>query len=94
MRRQVRHGKLGPVKDGDEREVGIQHDLMPILVGWKLKSGGSGQLFRPVNPERGGTAEPPATHLASRTLTKQLHDTLKRMKLVMRDADGRESCLT
>src|SRR5947209_302132 len=28
VRRQVRHGKVGPLKDGDEREGGIQGDLL------------------------------------------------------------------
>jgi integrase len=94
VRRQVRHGKLGPVKDGDEREVGVQQDLLPILAAWRLRTGAEGQLFRPVNPERGGTKDTPATHLASRTLTKHLHGALKRMKLVLRDASGGESYLT
>jgi integrase len=94
VRRQVRHGKLGPLKDGDEREVGVQQDLLPILAAWKLRTGGEGQLFRPVNPERGGTEKTPATHLASRTLTKHFHDALKRIKLVIKDAKGGESYLT
>jgi hypothetical protein len=81
-------------EDADEREVGVPQDLLPILAAWKLRTGGEGQLFHPVNPERGGTKETPATHLASRTLTKQLHGAFKRMKLVIRDAKGGESYLT
>ena len=57
VRRQVRPGRLAPVKDGDEREVGVQQDLQPILAAWKLN-------------------------------TKHLQGALKRMKLVMRDAEG------
>jgi integrase len=94
VRRQVRHGKVGPVKDGDEREVGIQQRLS-AHPGWlEVKTGGEGQLFRPTNPERGGTKATPATHLASRTLTKHLQGALKRLRLVLRDANGRESYLT
>lgn len=43
--RQVRHGKVGKLKDGDERDVGLQDELVPIVTMWKLESAGEGQLF-------------------------------------------------
>lgn len=72
----------------------MQQDPLPILAAWKLKTGGDRQLFRPTSPGRGGTKETPATHLASRTLTKHRHAALKKLKLVRKDDAGRESYLT
>jgi integrase len=89
VRRQVRHGKIGPLKDGDEREVGVQEALLPILVAWKLRTGGQGPVLVPENPERGGTKDTPASHIASTTLSKHLQKVLKAIGLV----DG-ESSLT
>jgi integrase len=94
VRRQVRHGKVGPVKDGDEREVGIQEALLPTLVSWRLKTGGKGQVFRPAHPERGGTKETPSKHVSGTTLTKHLQKALKKVGLVEKDAEGKESYLT
>lgn len=94
VRRQVRHGKVGPLKDGDEREVGIQDSLLPILVAWKLKSGGQGQLFRPEVATRGGTAKTPAKHVAGTTFTKHFHKALRALKLVEKDDEGGETLLT
>lgn len=94
VRRQVRHGKLGPLKDGDEREVGIQGALLPIVTAWRLRTGAQGQLFRPAHPERGGTKKTPSQHLASRTLTKHLQAALKALKMVDKRSDGQDSYLT
>jgi integrase len=94
VRRQVRHGKLGPLKDGDEREVGIQEALLPIVTAWRLHTGAQGQLFRPVHPERGGTKKTPSKHLSARTLTKHLQAALKALKMVDKRSDGQDSYLT
>jgi sulfur-carrier protein len=43
----VRESVTGPVKDDDSRIVPILNSLLPILAGWKLKSGGSDGLVIP-----------------------------------------------
>jgi integrase len=78
VRRQVVDGNVRPVKDNDEREVGIQTDLAPILTRWKLQTGGHGVLFAPLG--RGGTATKKAQHIGARALTKGLHAALKALK--------------
>jgi hypothetical protein len=59
--------------------------------------------LEPAHPERGGTKETPAQHIASTTLTKRFHDALKALhtsravpktRLVQRERDGKRSYLT
>jgi integrase len=46
VRQQAHRGRLGPLKDSESRTVPLQAALVPILTAWKLKSGGTGLLFR------------------------------------------------
>jgi integrase len=80
------------VKDGDEREVGIQTALKPIITQWKLKTGGKGQLFLPAG--RGGTPDTPAQHIGARQLTKALQEAMKKLGMAGEDDDGEETYLT
>jgi integrase len=57
VRRQVRHGKLAPLKDDETRRVAIQAALLPVLSEWKLATGGKGLLFPPKYEKRGGRPE-------------------------------------
>jgi integrase len=102
VRRQVRHGKVGPLKDGDEREVGIQEDLLPILVEWKLKTGGAGQLFGRAIPG-GRMGEGDTKFIKSKTLMKHLHRAMDALikgrvvpkaRFLHRDREGQEIHLT
>jgi integrase len=81
VRRQVRHGKVGPLKDGDEREVGVQASLLPLLKIYKAYTGGKGRVFPPTAAGRGGTKKTPSRYLAGRTLDKHLGEALAHLKL-------------
>jgi len=81
VRRQVRHGKIGPLKDGNEREVGIQKGLLRILVAYKRHAGGRGVLFPPTAEGRGGTKRTAAAHIGSNTLRGYLAESMKELKL-------------
>jgi len=50
--RQVVDSELGPLKDDETRTVPVLARLHPILTAWREKTGGEGQLFRPL--KRGG----------------------------------------
>lgn len=54
VRQQVQDGALCGLKDDDPRIVPLQAALSPILAAWRLKTGGTGQLFRPACAKRGG----------------------------------------
>jgi len=102
VRRQVRHGKVGPLKDGDEREVGIQEALLPMLVAWKLATGGKGELFgRLLAGGRKGAND--TKFIKSETLAKRLREAMKTLitketvpasHFVARDRGGEEIHLT
>jgi integrase len=102
VRRQVRHGKVGPLKDGDEREAGIQEALLPILVAWRLRTGGDGQLFgRAIPGGRMGAGD--TRFIKSATLMARLRDAMRALvasKVVPKghfahkDRDGEPAYLT
>jgi len=81
IRQQVNRGRIGPLKDTDSRAVPMLTPLVPVLMAWKLQTGGTGLLFPPVHPLRGGTLETPAEYTRPQTLAKHLRAALKKCKL-------------
>jgi len=81
LRQQVRHGRVGPLKDDESRMVPILSPLLPILSAWRLKTGGTGLLFTPAVPERGGREGRPATFVQVHTLHKALKKALTTCRL-------------
>ena len=81
VHRQVRHGKLGPLKDDESRFVPIQAALVPILKAWKLKTGGGGFCFRPAVPGRGRRSRRGTAFLKDQTLNDNLRAALKACEL-------------
>jgi integrase len=77
VRRQVRHGRVGPPKSGKPRFVPIADALAKILAEWKLGTGGEGQLFRPEHPTKGGRRGAPSRYLGADTMGAHLADALK-----------------
>src|ERR1017187_646648 len=79
VRQQAHHGRLGPLKDNESRVVPLQDALLPILTAWKLKTGGTGLLFNPANPDRGGRPElgSDPTFVRPQTLHRHLRNALK-----------------
>jgi len=79
VRQQAQRGRLGPLKDSESRTVPLQAALLPILTAWKLKTGGTGLLFRPACPDRGGRPDlgSPALFVRQQTLHRHLRDALK-----------------
>jgi integrase len=81
VHQQVRDGRLAPLKDDESRIVPVQAALAPILATWKLKSGGTGQLFVPAVAKRGGRPGRPATFVRPNTLWRHLRTALATCKL-------------
>lgn len=81
IRQQVHDGKLGPLKDDDSRVVPIVKPLMPILVAYRVRTGGTGPLFPPKYATRGGRPGSPPAFLRPNTLWKHLRKALKHCKL-------------
>lgn len=77
IRQQVHRGRIGPLKDDDSRVVPILTPLVPVLAQWKLTTGGTGLLFPPVHPLRGGTPDAPAEFTRPQTLVRHLRKALK-----------------
>jgi integrase len=77
IRQQVQEGRLGPLKDSESRVTPILNSLSPILAGWKLKTGGDGQIFRPACLERGGRPGRAPTFVRPQTLHRHLGKALK-----------------
>ena len=79
VRQQAQRGRLGPLKDSESRTVPLQAALLPILTAWKLKTGGTGLLFRPACPDRGGRPDlgSPALFVRQQTLHRHLREALK-----------------
>ncbi len=78
---QVQEGELVPLKDDEGRIVPITSALLPVLTDWKLKTGGSGLLFRPKFGLRGGRPGRPPRFIRGHTLRHQLTDVLETLKL-------------
>ncbi len=79
---QVRNSKLGPVKDDDARIVPIMDDLMPVLVEYRLKTGGRGRLFLPDRPgRRAGKNGAPSRFMRINTLHDALDTALEKCGL-------------
>jgi integrase len=77
VRRQARHGKLGPLKDSEGRTVPLQTALVPILSEWKLATGGQGAMFPPTAKGRGRAAALGAQQfIKDSTLNTQLRTAL------------------
>jgi integrase len=81
VRQQVRHGKLGPVKDNESRTVPIVTPLLPILESYRAKTGGQGFVFRPMVTGKGGTKTRAATFLGIHTLHDHFARALETLKL-------------
>jgi hypothetical protein len=47
----------GPLKDKDSRIVPVLDALLPILTGWKLKTGGTGRVLPPMRSDGEGLDE-------------------------------------
>jgi integrase len=79
VRQQAHRGRLGPLKDSESRTVPLQAALVPILTAWKLRTGGTGLLFRPANMDRGGRPELGTLpgFVRPQTLHRHLRDALK-----------------
>ncbi|MBN2573552.1 MAG: site-specific integrase [Deltaproteobacteria bacterium] len=79
VRQQAHRGRLGPLKDNESRTVPLQAALAPILAEHKLRTGGTGLLFQPACPERGGRPElgSPAMFVRPNTLHRHLRGALK-----------------
>lgn len=45
-----KHGRSGVLKGGDSRVVPLQDGLVEVLKWWKLRSGGSGLVVKPLHP--------------------------------------------
>jgi len=78
---QVRHGRVGPLKDEDSRLIPILSPLFPILAEWKLKTGGAGLLFTPARPGRGRREDRPATFVQIHTMHRHLEKALETCRL-------------
>lgn len=78
VRQQVRQGRLAGLKDDETRRVAIQSGLMPVLAEWKLATGGTGLLFQPKHPKRGGRGDldRPAAFMRPHTLRAHLEKAL------------------
>ncbi len=76
--RQVFGGELGPLKDDETRIVPILNPLLPILLAWKARTGGDGQLFRPL---RAGKPGHPARFIQEHTLLNHLAAALEKRAL-------------
>ncbi len=81
VQRQVKDGHPEVPKDNDSRVVPIQAPLLPVLSGWKLKSGGVGLVLKPKYPKRGGRQGSPPTYVQPHTLWKQLKFALAACRL-------------
>jgi len=65
----VQESTGGPLKDEDSRIVPIQDALLPLLVEWRLRAGGAGQV---VPPMRGGSRKRCDEHTVGKKLRKAL----------------------
>lgn len=81
VRQQVRHGRVGPLKDDESRLMPILSPLAPILAEWKLKTGGVGLLFTPACEGRGGRPGRPATFVQVHTLHRHLKLALAKCRI-------------
>jgi len=78
--RQVVRGSMGPLKDDETRVVPILNKLKPILDQWHDKTGGAGQLFRPLK-KGGGRVGRPSSFVREHTLLRHLKDAREGCKL-------------
>jgi integrase len=78
VRCQMQEGRLCGLKDDEPRIVPILTSLAPILAEWKLKTGGTGLLFRPANAEKGGRPDlgTMPTFIRPHTMHRHLHKAL------------------
>lgn len=69
----VRESVAGPLKDKDSRMVPILDALLPVLSGWKLRTGGEGRVIPPLRRDGG--------KIDKHTPGKYLGKTLERLGL-------------
>lgn len=81
VRCQARHGRLGPVKDDEARDVPIQDALVPILSAWELRTGGTGLVTPPAVAGRGRRSKTGHAYLKNATLNGNVREALKACKL-------------
>jgi integrase len=83
IHQQLHAGRLCGLKDDEPRLVPLLTSLAPILAAWKLKTGGSGLLFKPANFEKGGRPDlgSPCQYIRPHTLAKHLNKALAECKL-------------
>ena len=74
VRQQVQNGKLTGLKDDESRVVPLGDSLFPVLRDYRLRTGGTGLLFRAAG--RGGRPGRPATFLGSHQLWKKLREAM------------------
>ena len=77
----VRHGALGPPKDGESRHVPVLAPLLPVLRAWKLKSGGAGLVVPPKVTGRGRTSDRGTAYVKNETLNGALEAALTKLKI-------------
>lgn len=54
VHQQAQGGRLTCVKDDEGRLTPISTSLAPVLIQWRLATGGQGLVFQPENPAKGG----------------------------------------
>jgi integrase len=81
VKRQVRHGRVGPPKSGKPRVVPVIQPLAKILAERKLATGGTGKLFPPLNPKKGGQPKSPPRFLDVATVLERLRAALRACEL-------------
>jgi integrase len=77
VQRQVRHGRVGPPKNGKPRVVPLIPALVKVLAEFKLATGGGGRLFPSKTPARGGARGTPGKYLDPAVMQRKLGDVLK-----------------
>jgi integrase/recombinase XerD len=77
VHQQARHGKLGPVKDDDSRQVPILDSLLPLLEAGKREAKDDGLILRPANPRKGGREGRPPTFLNIHTVHRAFRRALQ-----------------
>jgi len=79
IHQQAQNGRLTCVKDDEGRLAPISTSLAPVLIQWRLATGGQGLVFQPENPAKGGRPDlgRPAQFIRPGTVHKTLAKALK-----------------
>ena len=83
IHQQAQNGRLTCVKDDEGRLAPISTSLAPVLIQWRLATGGQGLVFQPENPAKGGRPDlgRPAQFVRPATVHKALAEALKKSSL-------------